>query len=175
MRKARVGRLLYRPRPEAPIAAEERPAPKPSVPARRPSLNEAVPGEAGTKPSELFGVRRYMDVSDRDPAADDQRSTLLALYDSAHPQVYGYLLHRCNSEPLAEDLTAETFLAAVDAVKRNAVPSLTVAWLRGVARHKRVDHWRRQAREERGRTSRPVRDSSKPCPLRRRRRSSLRT
>jgi RNA polymerase sigma-70 factor (ECF subfamily) len=29
------------------------------------------------------------------------------------------------------------------------VPDLTVAWLVGVARHKLVDHWRRQAREER--------------------------
>lgn len=27
-------------------------------------------------------------------------------------------------------------------------PNLTVAWLIGVARHKLVDHWRRQAREE---------------------------
>ena len=28
------------------------------------------------------------------------------------------------------------------------MPNLTVAWLVGVARHKLVDHWRRQAREE---------------------------
>ena len=29
-------------------------------------------------------------------------------------------------------------------------PTLTVAWLIGVAWHKLVDHWRHQAREERG-------------------------
>ena len=38
---------------------------------------------------------------------------LLALYDEALPQVYGYLIARCGRRALAEDLTAETFLAAV--------------------------------------------------------------
>ena len=50
---------------------------------------------------------------------------------------------------MAEDLTSETFLAAVDGVRRGAVPDLTVAWLIGVARHKLVDHWRRRERDER--------------------------
>lgn len=40
---------------------------------------------------------------------------LLALYDTALPQVYGYLLARCGDRALAEDLTSETFLAAVSA------------------------------------------------------------
>jgi RNA polymerase sigma-70 factor, ECF subfamily len=86
-----------------------------------------------------------MNVSNRDSAPEDQGATLLALYDSAPPQVYGYLLPRCTNESVAEDLTAETFLAAVDAVNRNAVPNQTVAWLMAVARNKLVDHWRRQA------------------------------
>jgi RNA polymerase sigma-70 factor (ECF subfamily) len=74
---------------------------------------------------------------------------LLDLYDEALPQVFGYVLHRCGDVGVAEDVTSETFAAAVDAVRRNAVPDLTVGWLVGVARHKLVDHWRRQAREER--------------------------
>jgi RNA polymerase sigma-70 factor (ECF subfamily) len=74
---------------------------------------------------------------------------LLALYDRALPQVYGYLIARCGNESVAEDVTSETFLAAVDALRRDAVPNLTVAWLVGVARHKLVDHWRRVGREER--------------------------
>ncbi|HEY9557364.1 MAG TPA: sigma-70 family RNA polymerase sigma factor [Acidimicrobiales bacterium] len=84
-----------------------------------------------------------------DTLASDQGPTLLSLYDSALPQVYGYLASRCGSATVAEDLTSETFLAAVDAVRRGAVPDLTVAWLIGVARHKLADHWRRRAREER--------------------------
>ncbi len=81
--------------------------------------------------------------------ADDQRLALVSLYDSALPEVYGYLASRCGSANVAEDLTSETFLAAVDAVRRHAVPELTVAWLIGVARHKLVDHWRRAEREGR--------------------------
>lgn len=78
-------------------------------------------------------------------------SDLLALYDEALPQVYGYLLSRCGQRALAEDLTAETFLAAVDAVRREPPVAVSAGWLVGVARHKLADHWRRQAREERHR------------------------
>lgn len=87
----------------------------------------------------------------RHPPPDpmDQRRTLVALYDDALPDVYGYLAARCGSAALAEDLTSETFLAAVDAVRRGTVPELSVAWLIGVARNKLVDHWRRREREER--------------------------
>jgi len=82
-------------------------------------------------------------------SSPDQGPALVALYDRALPEVYGYLASRCGSASVAEDLTSETFLAAVDAVRRGAVPELTVAWLIGVARHKLVDHWRRQGREAR--------------------------
>jgi RNA polymerase sigma-70 factor (ECF subfamily) len=74
-------------------------------------------------------------------------SQLLELYDDALPLVYGYLLARCGQPNLAEDLTAETFLAAVDAVRRPQPPSVHRGWLIGVARHKLVDHWRRVGRE----------------------------
>jgi RNA polymerase sigma-70 factor (ECF subfamily) len=73
---------------------------------------------------------------------------LLSLYDRALPEVYGYLLARCGSRALAEDLTAEAFLAAVRAEADGGRPT-TVPWLIGTARHKLVDHWRRREREER--------------------------
>jgi RNA polymerase sigma-70 factor (ECF subfamily) len=75
---------------------------------------------------------------------------LLERYEEALPHVYGYLLARCGDRTLAEDLTAETFLAAVVAVRKPEAPDPTVAWLIGVARHKLADHWRRLDREERG-------------------------
>src|SRR5450755_4978094 len=74
---------------------------------------------------------------------------LTALYHRALPQVYGYLLPRCGSAVVAEDLTAETFMAAVAAARQDRPPELTVAWLVGVARHKLVDHWRRADLEHR--------------------------
>ncbi|MDN5749361.1 MAG: sigma-70 family RNA polymerase sigma factor [Pseudonocardia sp.] len=75
---------------------------------------------------------------------------LLDLYDTALPQVYGYLLARCGRRALAEDLTAETFLAAVVAARRRPPPTMSTGWLVGIARHKLVDHWRAAEREERG-------------------------
>jgi RNA polymerase sigma-70 factor, ECF subfamily len=75
---------------------------------------------------------------------------LLELYDEALPHVYGYLLARCGDRGLAEELTAESFLAAVDAVRKPGAPRLSVPWLIGVARHKLADHWRRVEREQRG-------------------------
>ena len=80
----------------------------------------------------------------------DPGPALLELYDTALPEVYGYLLSRCGQRSLAEDLTAETFLAAVEAVRNRPPRELTIAWLVGIARHKLADHWRRAEREERG-------------------------
>jgi RNA polymerase sigma-70 factor (ECF subfamily) len=75
---------------------------------------------------------------------DRPGATLWALYDRALPQVYGYLIARCGDRAVAEDLTSETFLAAA----RHDEP-MSVGWLIGVARHKLVDHWRWQARQDR--------------------------
>ena len=75
---------------------------------------------------------------------------LLTLYDDALPHVYGYLLARCGDTGLAEDLTAESFLAAVHAVRKPGAPDPSIPWLIGVARHKLADHWRRVEREQRG-------------------------
>lgn len=67
---------------------------------------------------------------------------LLACYDDALPAVYGYVLRRCSDRRVAEDVTSETFLAAMDTVRRDGDTVPTVAWLIGVARHKLADHWR---------------------------------
>ena len=69
---------------------------------------------------------------------------LLALYDEALPQVYGYFVRRCGDRGTAEDLTSETFLAAMDAARKPEPPPMTVPWLIGVARHKLADHYRRR-------------------------------
>jgi RNA polymerase sigma-70 factor (ECF subfamily) len=72
---------------------------------------------------------------------------LLDIYDAALPQVHGYLLSRCRDRTLAQDLTAETFLAAITAARKQPTPPITTGWLVGVARHKLADHWRRAERE----------------------------
>ena len=97
----------------------------------------------GSRCSELPVLERCIDVGTPDPNA------VASIYRRALPQVYGYLLPRCGSVAVAEDLTAETFMAAVAGAQQGAAAEVTVAWLIGIARHKLVDHWRRLGREER--------------------------
>ncbi|HEY2665528.1 MAG TPA: sigma factor, partial [Actinomycetota bacterium] len=66
-------------------------------------------------------------MSEHSAALADPAPALLALYDTALPHVYGYLLARCGGVALAEDLTAETFLAAVDAVRRDDPPPVLLS------------------------------------------------
>ena len=82
------------------------------------------------------------------------RGRLLELYDDALPVVYGYFVRRCADRATAEDLTSETFLAAMDAARRPQPPPIAVPWLLGVARHKLADHYRRRH----DRRDRPVAD-----------------
>ncbi|TFV58244.1 sigma-70 family RNA polymerase sigma factor [Mycobacterium sp. PS03-16] len=79
-----------------------------------------------------------------EPDGDDAPRALMALYDEALPVVYGYFVRRCPDRGTAEDLTSETFLAAMDAARRGTAATLSVPWLVGVARHKLADHYRRR-------------------------------
>lgn len=88
-------------------------------------------------------------MSGQPTPTEDTAQQFLDVYDAALPYVYGYLLARCGRAVLAEELTADTMLAAVDAVGREPPRSLSTAWLLGIARHKLVDYWGRLGREER--------------------------
>ena len=79
------------------------------------------------------------------PTGDD----LLDLYDMALPEVYGYIHRRCRNRTVAEDITTEVFLAAVESIRHSVVDKVTIAWLIGIARHKIVDHWRRVEHDDR--------------------------
>jgi len=68
---------------------------------------------------------------------------------AALPEVYGFLLARCGDPATAEDLTSETFMAALATFKRAAMSEVSVGWLIVVARRRLVDYWRVRAREER--------------------------
>jgi RNA polymerase sigma-70 factor (ECF subfamily) len=76
----------------------------------------------------------------------DGHGAFLALYERSLGDVYGYLVRRCPNAATAEDLTAETFLAAARAA-RSGTTELSIPWLIGTARHKLVDHWRREGRQ----------------------------
>jgi len=70
-----------------------------------------------------------------------------AFYADALPCVYGYFFLRCGAEQaIAEDLTQETFMAAVAELNRGRLVSAPLPWIVGIARHKLIDHLRRQRR-----------------------------
>ena len=82
-----------------------------------------------------------------------------AWYRRTLPRVYSYLLSRCGNDPtLAEELSQQTFIAAVDLRSRYDGRSDTVTWLCGIARHKLADHFRRVERDERRRMRLEVRE-----------------
>lgn len=81
-----------------------------------------------------------------------------AWYRRTLPRVYSYLLGRCGGDvALAEELSQQTFIAAVAQRSRYDGRSDTVTWLCGIARHKLADHFRAIEREERRRMRLEVR------------------
>jgi len=73
-------------------------------------------------------------------------TNLLLIYDRALPQVYGYIVRRCGTSALAEDLTSDVFMAAAAALRHGTTDEISIGWLIGTARHKLIDHWRRTER-----------------------------
>ena len=72
----------------------------------------------------------------RDPAE------FAALYDRYFRQVYHYLVSRVGRAADAEDLTAQTFLAALEALPRYRPRGHFAAWLFSIARNKARDFYR---------------------------------
>jgi len=88
-------------------------------------------------------------VNELEAALDNDRA-----FESWHrrmlPRVYSYLLSRCAGDvTLAEELTQQTFIAAIDRRSRFDGRSDAITWLCGIARHKLADHFRSREREER--------------------------
>lgn len=80
-------------------------------------------------------------------ASDD---AFRAWYDRTLPRVFGYLVARTGGDrELAEDLTAETYEAAIRQRHQFDGRSTSSTWLCAIARHKLADHYRRVDREGR--------------------------
>jgi RNA polymerase sigma-70 factor (ECF subfamily) len=72
------------------------------------------------------------------------RERFLTLYDAHVERVYRYHLARACSREDAEDLTAETFQAALESLHRLRADDPPLPWLFGIARHKLADWQRRR-------------------------------
>jgi RNA polymerase sigma-70 factor, ECF subfamily len=73
----------------------------------------------------------------RDPQAFDE------LYRRYVNRVYAYHLVRTNSREEAEDLTSQTFLAALEGLSGYRRQTNFAVWLFSIARRKLVDHYRK--------------------------------
>lgn len=83
-------------------------------------------------------------------AAFNDEDRFRAWYDEVMPRVYRYLAVRCDGDPaLSEELTQQTFVAALRDRSRFDGRSDIVSWLCAIGRHKLVDHYRRVGRERR--------------------------
>jgi RNA polymerase sigma-70 factor (ECF subfamily) len=80
----------------------------------------------------------------------NEAAAFRAFYDDALPRVYSYFFHRCGGvTAVAEELTQETFFAAVAEIRKGREIIDPLHWVLGIARHKLVDHHRRLERHER--------------------------
>jgi RNA polymerase sigma-70 factor (ECF subfamily) len=80
-------------------------------------------------------------------ALGDSPDAFITFYESMLPRVYGYFYYRCNGfESVAEDLTQETFITAAALLKRGERIRSPRAWVLAIARHKLLEHYRREAR-----------------------------
>lgn len=69
------------------------------------------------------------------------------LYGRYMERVYRFLLIRTGSVPDAQDLTSQTFLAALESIDTYGNRGSFGGWLFGIARHKLADHYRRRRPE----------------------------
>src|SRR6185436_18215865 len=76
------------------------------------------------------------------PLAEAQRSAFARVYEEHAQAIYRYLLARVGRGDLAEELTAQTFLAALQGVSTYRGTGTHLAWLIGIARRKAVDEHR---------------------------------
>ena len=80
-------------------------------------------------------------AAQRDPAAFEH------LYNRYVQGLFRYLYSRVSSGPVAEDLTAQTFLAALEGFYHYKHRGHFAAWLFSIGRSKLMDYYRQQRRQ----------------------------
>ena len=76
----------------------------------------------------------------------DDAVSFADVYDAHVHEVYRFVHRRCRDHQLAEDITQETFMAAIRSTSEPA--TVTIAWLITVARNRLFDALRRQLNYE---------------------------
>jgi RNA polymerase sigma-70 factor, ECF subfamily len=96
-------------------------------------------------------ITRLKQTPDEDaaPIAESKNNpaAFSVLYDRYVQSIYRYLYYRIGSVPEAEDLTSQTFLAALEALPRYQHQGNFAAWLFRIARGKVIDTVRKQQKQ----------------------------
>jgi RNA polymerase sigma-70 factor, ECF subfamily len=94
---------------------------------------------------------RWREAVDEDAASvaesKSNPAAFSVLYDRYVEKIYRYHYYRTGSVPEAEDLTSQTFLAALEALPRYQHQGNFAAWLFRIARGKAIDTFRRQQKQ----------------------------
>jgi RNA polymerase sigma-70 factor (ECF subfamily) len=102
---------------------------------------KAMPSEKGTALSTQEEAHLIAQAKDGDRTAVGQ------LYRQNAPAIYGYIARRVGDPALAEDLTSEVFLCALEGLPQFEYRGISIsAWLYRIAHDRMTDHFRRQAR-----------------------------
>jgi len=80
--------------------------------------------------------------------AQQDISRFTELYQRYVTRVYRYALGRVGHEADAQDITSQTFMAAMENLHKFRGNSLFSTWLLGIARHKVVDLYRRRPEQD---------------------------
>lgn len=77
------------------------------------------------------------------PSADD----LARLFEDHIDAVFGFLVTRCGSRQVAEDVSSDTFAEAARVFVAGRAHEVSRGWLLDVARKRLIDYWRRSERQ----------------------------
>jgi RNA polymerase sigma-70 factor (ECF subfamily) len=80
-------------------------------------------------------------------ATRGDEAAISQLYRQYAPGIHGYIASRLSNPAVADDLTSEVFLRALEGLPRFEYRGISLsAWLYRIAHDRMVDHFRRQAR-----------------------------
>jgi RNA polymerase sigma-70 factor (ECF subfamily) len=103
--------------------------------------------------TEQLNLCKHTDVQDDEtlvrlarggPADTPHPEAFTELYGRYLDRVYGFILIRTGDVQDAQDLTSQTFLAALESIHKYDGRGSFGGWLFGIARHKIADHYRRR-------------------------------
>src|ERR1700744_1722655 len=77
-----------------------------------------------------------------DPHCEDLQRAILAAWRIEQPRLITSLARMLRDVPLAEDLTQEALLAALESWPRTGVPERPGAWLMATGKNRALDHIR---------------------------------